>query len=113
MPFVIEEHRVEIRRLGPVACKDVGDICFFFYDKMVEKWKQNPRWTTAHWIYRDFVLDDGCTSNPSTFWGAFEVLQAKFDLVDVKAAIDLAWQCFFMRYVWNYELEKIQQNGDI
>lgn len=113
MPFVIEEHRSEIRRIGPVACQDVGDVCFFFYDKMVEKWKQSPRWTTVHMIYRDCVLDNGCTSGPSTFWDAFEILQAKFDLLDVKAAIDLAWQCFFTRYAWEYELEKIQQNGDI
>jgi hypothetical protein len=57
MPFIKKDRRIEIERLGLSACKDVGDICYVFYCRMVHLWKQDPRWTTAHKIYKDFVLN--------------------------------------------------------
>jgi hypothetical protein len=109
MPFVIKEHRIEIRRLGPIACQDVGDMCFFFYDKMVEKWKQTPRWTTAHGIYRDFCIEQ----TDRDFWNPTIVLATVFPLEDIKTAVDLAWQVFFQKFVMPYEDQKIIDNGDI
>ena len=55
---------------------------------MVNKWKANPRWTTAHNIYKDM------TQNCSIAKG-------------------LAWQCFFYFHVLKYEEKKRDENGDI
>ena len=114
MPFIIEERRQLINRLGVVACNEYGDICYYFYKLMVERWNKEPRWRTAHVTYRDFILDDDSgISKPNIYWSTFDLLQAKFDLLDVKAALDLAWQVFFIRFVMPYENMKILENGDI
>jgi hypothetical protein len=114
MPFVKQERRKEIDRLGVVACSEYGDICYYFYKLMVDRWKKEPRWSTAHIIYRDFILDDATgISKPNIYWSTFDLLQAKFDLLDVKAALDLAWQVFFQKYVMPYEDLKENENGTI
>jgi hypothetical protein len=109
MPFVAMKRRDEIKRLGLTACQDVGDPCFVFYDYLVAEWKKEPRWKTAHRLYRDIVLDD----ENELFWKTFETLQYKFYLLDIKAALNLAWQVFFQKYVMPYEDLKEKENGTI
>jgi hypothetical protein len=110
MPFIKSDRRAEIERLGPVACKDVGDICYVFYRKMVHLWEQEPRWTTAHQIYKCFILD---IDDNEFYWVTNNILVAKFGLLDVKAGCDLAWQIFVLHYVADYELLKEKENGTI
>jgi hypothetical protein len=109
MPFVKKERRDKIARLGPVACQDVGDACYVFYKYMVREWKLAPRWRTIHRLYKDLILDD----DSDAFLDLSLPLAAKFDVSDIKAAAELAWQCFMILYGWPYELQKIQENGDI
>lgn len=111
MPFIANPRRQEIEKLGLTACQDVGDICYVFYKHLVDAWKFEPRWKTAHRLYRDCVLDDSDAN--LFFWHVVDILQYKFELLDIKAALDLAWQCFMIHYVWKYELGKIKENGDI
>jgi len=108
MPFIKPERRAEITRLGFVACKDVGDLCYVFYKEMVHKWNESPRWTTAHGLYRQ-TLDD----ESEFFWTFLETVSFRFDPLDLKAAQQLAWQVFFIRFVMPYENMKIMENGDI
>ena len=110
MPFVKQERRDEIEKLGLVACKDVGDICFVFYKRMVFLWKQEPRWTTAHKIYKEFILN---YDENAFYWGVNDTLVSRFDLLDVKTGCDLAWAVFFQKFVMAYEGQKIIENGDI
>ncbi len=106
MPFVHQNHRDKIRKEGPSACEDVGDICFVFYDQMVKVWKREPRWRTAHRIRRDFGSDD--------FYAyVANELHGKFARTDVATAHELAWQVFFQNYVMPYEREKELENGTI
>lgn len=106
MPFVVGKNRDLIRKYGPSVCQDVGDICFVFYDQMVRVWNREPRWRTAHRIYRDFFDDD--------FYNyVCDQLYGKFSRIDVNTASDLAWQIFVFRYVWPYEQVKMAENGDI
>ena len=49
MPFVTQERRYRIK--GSLEEIQPGDRCYVFYKEMVEKWKAEPRWTTAHNIY--------------------------------------------------------------
>ena len=77
---------------------------------MVEKWLAHPSWTTAHRIYKD-VLDGTwvkvyLTSRQETF-------PVGIDDVDQCVAVDLAWQVFFQLYVFDYELQKLEQNGGV
>lgn len=110
MPFIAPKRRDEIAENGWKACKDVGDPCFVIYKHFVSAWKLEPRWKTAHRLYRDFIMQPWsdsfyaliCTETRTTF---------EYD--DIKAAANLAWQVFFQRFVMPYELEKIDQNGDI
>lgn len=108
MPFIAPQRRNEIAKYGITMCKDVGDICYVFYGTMVSIWKKDPRWTTAHNIYKMFVLDQ-C----DFYWAVNDTLVAKFDLSDIKAGCDLAWQVFFQNYIMPYENMKILENGDI
>lgn len=87
MPFITQERRDAIRE-GTLTEWQPGDYCYAAYKEMVEKWKTNPRWTTAHNIYKEV------TQNCSI-------------------ATDLAWQVFFQLYVMPYELCKRDENGDI
>lgn len=88
MPFVTNEHRENPDLNIP------GDRCFVFYREMMEKWKANPRWTTADEIYA----------------GVVDLNQSN---VDLQRAKELAWQVFFNLHVMKFELEKQKLNGDI
>lgn len=88
MPFVDQEHRVS------PDIQIAGDRCYLYYVKMVQRWKEAPRWTTVDSIYKDLVED---TDDTPAF----------------KRARELAWLVFFNLYAMPYELIKRSQNGDI
>jgi hypothetical protein len=66
-----------------------GDRCYVEYRRMIQAWKDNPRWTTADqlltWLY----------PNP------------------IKRAYLLAFLVFFAMRILPYEIQKIKENGDI
>ena len=90
MPFVTPEHR------DKPDLTVVGDRCYLHYKRMVDKWKEVPRWTTAHNIYK-----------------ALMIARRDTNIVDDLAARELAWQVFFQKYVMVYEDEKEIENGSI
>lgn len=106
MPFINGKNRDLIHKHGPVACQDVGDICFVFYDQMVKVWKREPRWRTADRIYNDFFDDDFMNYVCDQLYG-------KFSRPRIVNACDLAWQVFFLKYVMPYEDLKEFENGTI
>lgn len=75
----------------------VGDICYCFYKQMVDLWKKTPRWYTAHQIYLQKEM----------------VVKNKNYSEDARAAVELAWQVFFQKYVIPYENQKEKENGGI
>ena len=94
MPFVTQERRYRIK--GSLEETQPGDRCYVFYNEMVEKWKAEPRWTTAHNIYRGVILSG-----------------TQFGVTEDALAHELAWQVFFQLHVIPYELRKREENGDI
>ena len=96
MPFITQDRRTAINEhgLGVLGEIAVGDVCYAYYKPMVDAWKANPRWTTAHNIHRDFIYT--VDNDPDCF-----------------AAYSLAWQVFFFFYVLPYEIEKCRENGNI
>ena len=97
MPFITQERRKIIDEQGLEGLDVIqpGDLCYVYYKQMVDRWKANPRWTTAHRIYKDL---HEFPSNVSP---------------DQCVAKDLAWQVFFQIYVMPYEEKKRAENGDI
>ena len=96
MPFITKERRDVLESPHAAMFKlEPGDLCYIHYRSMIDQWKENPRWTTAHEIFRDYVLKG--------FMGDD----------DEAAARSLAWQIFFQLHVMPYEMEKRQQHGDI
>lgn len=86
MPFVKQECRAK----GHTACA-VGDLCYVEYKKLIDRWNEDPRWTTAHNIAKDH-----------------------FDLAtDEETAHFLAWMVFFCKKVMPYEDLKEKENGTI
>lgn len=80
----------------PEAGIEVGDKCFIKYRDMMIAWNAEPRWTTAHNIYKKMrmelpTIEDG----------------------DEAIAYDLAWQVFFNLHVMKYEIAKREQNGEV
>ena len=96
MPFIAQDRRIIIKKEGLRGLPTIepGDRCYVFYKDMVNKWKQSPRWATAHKIYEE--VGDIC-----------------LDTLEDVVAQGLAWQVFFMKYVWPYELDKERINGGI
>lgn len=101
MPFIAQNLRKVINKEGLSGLLaegwsiHPGDRCYYYYKKMVDRWKEDPRWTTAHEIYEELQyapLLENC---------------------DDEAAQELAWQVFFQLYVMPYELQKKAENGDI
>lgn len=89
MPFVTQDHRDKPDLSLP------GDRCYTIYKQMVDEWKKEPRWTTADKIYRHLLA------------------YSYSSRVEWKAAAELAWQVFFIKYVMPYEDLKEKENGTI
>ena len=98
MPFIKPEKRPEIDKKGLSAAKAVGDICYYYYKSMVEKWKKEPRWTTAHNIYKEM---------------ARKIVEGELPDEDNEIAYGMAYDVFFQLYVMPYELKNRKLNGDI
>jgi len=97
MPFIEKVRRLVIDECGITGLVDPkpGDVCYVYYRDMVRRWKINPRWATAHEIYK-------------------EVLTTTRDYInDGTVAHLLAWQVFFQLHILPYELEKRKENGDV
>lgn len=111
MPFVTQERRLALDLGGLKEAKEPGDLCYLAYKTMVKRWKLDPHWHTAHIIYRDLLDTIEIPDVPS------EMLNGDrpewYTEQDLQAAVELAWQVFFCKYVWPYELKKIRENGDI
>ena len=95
MPFITKERRHMIDKEGMVP-ETPGDLCYVFYKKIMEKWRDSPRWTTVHQIYREYSED-------------FHMLTTD----DEQVAYRLAWEVFFALVVVPYEQQKRKENGDI
>lgn len=96
MPFVTQDKRdlIDIHGIAALTDPQPGDLCYVYYKPMVDVWKENPRWTTAHNIYKKMIIDLPLGS-------------------DHKAANLLAWQVFFAFHVVPYEKEAEKRNGTI
>jgi len=96
MPFITQERRLRIDNDNfDCGWLQPGDRCYRYYKKMVEQWREDPRWTTAHAIYADLIF------------GPIP------EELDEEVAKYLAWQVFFQLYVMPYEWQKKEENGDI
>jgi hypothetical protein len=107
MPFITQQKRDFVEAYGLDGTNffpEVGDRCYFFYKDMVRQWKENPRWRTAHQIYKDMV---------EAIEGERVVDQEREGVDDDDVAYQLAWQVFFMWWVVPYEKEKEKLNGPI
>ena len=97
MPFNKKDRREVLDAGKKLLNPAPGDYCYVEYKRMVDRWNDDPRWTTADAIYREQVLryDEHMGKSSST------------------AATQLAWQVFFQIHVMPYELEKRRENGEI
>ena len=97
MPFIEQERRQTIDAAGLESLDKIqpGDLCYIHYKNMLDQWRENPSWTTAHEIYKHWFTN----TDPN------------YD--DDAVAAQLAWQVFFQLYVMPYELEKRKLNGDV
>ena len=96
MPFIKPDRREILDAGKQLLNPKPGDRVYPPYKKMVDRWNDDPCWTTAHNIYEEMVHrgDDMHTGRGS-------------------AATNLAWQVFFQIHVMPYELEQRRINGDI
>ena len=109
MPFITPDRRKIIDKDGIYSLEviEVGDWCYVYYKSMVKRWKENPRWTTAHKIYEEMIranVGDIPTGVDS---------ELRTQLWKERAAHELAWQVFFQIHVLPSELKKREENGDV
>lgn len=101
MPFIPHNERVEIAESKSASTP--GQHCYVAYKEMVKAWNKEPRWTTAHLIYKDVLNAKKADAAANEFAGVSDGL----------IALDLAWQVFFQKYVMPYEDQKERENGTI
>jgi hypothetical protein len=99
MPFIKPERR-DLAGQAKLPDTQVGDRCYFFYKQMVDMWKKDPRWTTAHAIYKLTLHQTHMTHVGNL-------------ACDDCVARSLAWQVFFQKYIMPYENTKEIENGTI
>lgn len=89
MPFTDLEAQEAVLKNGgkPIT---VGDICREKYRPMIQRWRKEPRWTTAH-----------------------NILKEMLNLEDEETAETLAFLVFFCKEVMPYEIKKCEENGDV
>lgn len=110
MPFVEAKSRDRIKTRGVEACESVGDLCYIFYDHIMRAWRDEPRWRTAHRMFKDF------SEQPEVceyFNYVYDRVMQNFELADVVCASKLAYKVFWDRYVYDYEIQMMEKNGDI
>jgi len=97
MPFIEKWRRETIEKHGldGLSVIQPGDRCYVAYKNMVDQWKVNPRWTTAHEIFKSWARSIEVTGEDDIIAGR------------------LAWEVFFQIYVMPYELKKRSENGDV
>lgn len=83
MPFIPEEQRANPNSTLP------GPRCYVEYKRMMDTWRETPRWTTIDRIAKVLYPDDN--------------LRAYF----------LAFLVFMAFHGYRYEEEKRNENGDI
>jgi len=88
MPFVPKQERDKVEKSG--SWETPGQLCYMKYLPMIEAWRKERRWTTAHNLFKE-----------------------TFNVGDEEAAKTLAYLVFFVHEVMDYEREKIKENGDI
>jgi hypothetical protein len=108
MPFIKQDRRVILDKDGIKAAKEPGELCYVAYKTMVTRWKADPRWKTAHEIYCDLLT----VAETPDFPGDLKQVNL-FNEQDLQAAVEQAWQVFFEKYLYPYELDQIKLNGDI
>lgn len=95
MPFITKDRRIQVDAGNYPSDIQPGDRCYKHYSRMVKKWKAEPRWTTAHEIYKDMLLD------------------RPYLVEDESVACELAWQILMIWYILPYEQAKETENGTI
>lgn len=104
MPFIKQETRKAVD--SDIRLADApGDVCYALYQSLMSQWREKRRWTTAHQLYKNLVLDP--------YWAIEMFKDTKWTRPDIVSALHLAWQVFFIKEVMLYEEEKIEENGDI
>jgi hypothetical protein len=99
MPF-IKQNRRELAGKGQLPDTQVGDICYMMYKPMVDEWKKNPCWTTAHHIKKSMLH-------------GLHLTHVGGLACDDCTARHLAWDVFLYKYVLPYENQKELENGTI
>ena len=96
MPYIPQEDR--LRAGMELSFDNVGEQNFHFYKKMLEMWKETPRYRTIHIIYRTMV-----------------VVPRKFKTVTTgeQSARELAFMEFYRRVAAPYEDKAMKKNGDV
>lgn len=119
MPFIDIPKRDEIAENGYGAAQEAGDLCFIFYHEIMCRWFERPRWTTAHALKKEFVINPKMSlfvkEVGDELIKAGKIYGAKggMDYNDVFTAAALAYDVFFEYYVMPYEDKKRADNGDI
>ena len=104
MPFIKQELREKVLAADwddPILYEEPGNLCFKYYHQMVTEWKKEPRWRTAHNIFKELVRR---REHPQS---------VNFEDLDHLTAKELAWQIFLKAYIIPYEMDKELENGTI
>lgn len=108
MPFIKADRR-PIIDANFANIQQAGDLAYVFYKEYRRRWKAEPRWTTAHNIYTEFVLDPDMNQLVQDVHSR----AICYGYSDILAGAQLAWQQFYLDVVSEYEAERRAENGDV
>ena len=119
MPFVVDQVRDEIAEKGYQVAAQVGDLCYIFYHEMLVRFIAKPRWTMAHMLKKEYVINPKMSEHIREVGdelikdGKLYGQNPIYDYNDIFTAAALAYDVFFNFYVIPYERQKQEENGDI
>jgi hypothetical protein len=103
MPFITPDKRELVDKDVRLA-EAPGDLCYYFYKKLLNEWAKEKRWTTAHNLYKQLVLNIDHLA---------ELSDTNYTQGDKVTALHLAWQVFFSFHVLPYEGDMREKNGEV
>jgi len=132
MPFTKEVDRVKVetyreakdnrKSLPSTVDWAVGDWCYYYYKPMVDAFKKERRWTTAHNIHIEMRIavlamqsqvEEASSLIENSPIQVDEYYRKIGECEDKITAYELAYSVFFNIYVMDYEREKRELNGNI
>lgn len=110
MPYVKASKREAIKNSICKSATEIGDVNYVYTLYIIERWTAEPRYATIADLKK--ILYCGYAPIPIQKLDR-EVASRGWDVLEIKAAKQAAYDEFYLRVGRYYEMQKAHENGDV